>query len=124
MANKFEMSSKSHLDLRRRECLNPRCSAQAKTATSPADASKTPVVAILNNRWRVIDDPLQWILQVRRGRKTEKATGWRGRSYCTQRTVLLRCIREYCGEVDADALAIVEALPNRHIDWKRSRKRR
>lgn len=78
------------------------------------------LVVQLNDRWRVIDDPLQWILQVRKGRKAKKASGWRGRSYCTQRTVLLRCIREYCGDVDRGAIAIVEALPKRHIDWDRS----
>jgi hypothetical protein len=78
------------------------------------------VVVELNDRWRVIDDPLQWILQVRKGRGTQKAAGWRGRSYCTQRTTLLRCIGENCGEVDADALAIIATLPKRHIDWDRS----
>jgi hypothetical protein len=77
------------------------------------------VVVQLNDRWRVIDDPLQWILQVRKGRRTQKAVGWRGRSYCTQRTTLLRCISEYCGEVGPDALAIIAALPDRHVDWDR-----
>lgn len=68
---------------------------------------------ILNDRWRVVDDPLQWILEVRKGQQTAKASGWRGRSFCRSRTSLLRCIRELSGEVDAAALRIIDELP----DW-------
>lgn len=36
---------------------------------------KKPVIATLNDTWRVIDDPVQWILE-RRDRKTSaKSTG-------------------------------------------------
>ena len=71
---------------------------------------------VLNSHWRVrLDDPLQWILERRRGRPTRKSTGWQGRSYCTQRTTLKRCIRECCGPVDADALRQVETLPERFL---------
>ena len=70
----------------------------------------------LNDRWRVIDETLQWILQVRRGRPSAKASGWRGEHYCRQRTSLLRCIREYCGDVDTAAIAIIEALRDWHPD--------
>ena len=75
-----------------------------------SDASTRPHGAIyLNDRWRVfLTDPLQWVLQRRRG------SGWRDRSFCRQRAILLRCVREYCGEVDAAALAKVERLPEWH----------
>jgi hypothetical protein len=73
-----------------------------------------PVVSVLNANWRVVDDPLQWILQVRKGRKRKKATGYRNRSFCVSRTALLRCIREYCGPVDPDGLALIAALPKLH----------
>ena len=73
----------------------------------------TKVIAKLNDRWRIVDNPHQWILQVREGRQTSKASGWRGRSYCAQRTALRRCIQEYCGEVDPLAVAIIEGLPER-----------
>jgi hypothetical protein len=33
------------------------------------------VIAALKSRWRVVDDPLQWILQGRRGRKREGRSG-------------------------------------------------
>ena len=79
-----------------------------------------PVIALLNDRWRVIDDPLQWILEVRTGQPTRKATGWRGRSFCTQRRSLIRCIGEYCGEVDPAALEIIKKLPEKHLDHENS----
>jgi hypothetical protein len=68
----------------------------------------------LNDDWRVVDDPLQWILQRRKGKARSKNSGWRGRSYLTTRSGLLRCVGEYCGEVRPDALAQLAALPERH----------
>ena len=69
----------------------------------------------LNDRWRVTtDDPLQYILQCRKGKDATKPKAWRDRSFCRKRAALLRCIREYCGEVDAGALARVMRLP----EWR------
>ena len=90
------------------------------------------LIAQLNANWRVVDDPLQWILQRRNGTPREKSTGWQGRSFCRTREGLLRCIREYCclpdqggsrcvheyRGVDAAALQHVRALPEWHIDWE------
>jgi hypothetical protein len=107
---------------------------------SPAKASPPPahpsnrLIAQLNARWRVIDDPLQWILQRRKGNPRGKNSGWRNRSFCRTREALLRCIRELCclpdeGQprcidayrgVDEAALRQVRALPERHIDWSSS----
>jgi hypothetical protein len=78
------------------------------------------LVAQLNESWRVVDDPLQWILQRRKGNPRSKAAGWRGRSYCGMREALVRCVREYCGEVDVDALAKLNKLPVWHLDWDRT----
>lgn len=75
-------------------------------------APQWPIV--LNDRWRVTDDPLQWILEVRKGRKGPRHTGWRGRSFCTTRDVLKRDVRRLCGEVDPAAMAAIEALPEVH----------
>jgi hypothetical protein len=72
------------------------------------------VTAQLNDRWRVVHDLLQWILEVRQGRKTGKATGWRGMRFCQWRRTLIRDIGELCGDVDATAMVIIEALPERH----------
>jgi hypothetical protein len=46
-----------------------------------------------------VDDPLQWILQRRKGNPRKKNSGWQDRSFCTTREVLLRCVREYCGSL-------------------------
>ena len=78
------------------------------------------LIAQLNETWRVIDDPLQWILQRKKGAPRNKSTGWQNRSFCRTREALLRCVREYCGEVDSDALAKLEALPEWHLDWDRT----
>ncbi len=67
----------------------------------------------LNDQWRVVDDPLQWILS-RRGKKNGSFGPWRPRSFCMTRKALLCYIREYCGEVDPVAVAFVETWPERH----------
>ena len=72
------------------------------------------VLVVLNERWRVVDDPMQWILQVRKGRETARASGWRNRSFCVSRTGLRCSIGELCGEVDAVVVAFIETLPERH----------
>jgi len=74
-------------------------------------------VTQLNANWKVVDDPLQWILQRKKGKPRKGNSGWYGRSFCTTREGLLRCIRDYCGEVEPHALAAVLALPDRHSDW-------
>jgi hypothetical protein len=56
-----------------------------------------------NAEWRIIDDPLQWILQYKTGDR------WVNRSYCRTTEGMLRCIRDYCGEVGG-----LPALPEWH----------
>ncbi|MGO8841323.1 MAG: hypothetical protein ACLQF1_09395 [Methyloceanibacter sp.] len=53
------------------------------------------------------------------GQSKEEELRLQNRSFCRTREGLLRCVREYCGEVDADALAKLEALPDFHVDWKK-----
>ena len=85
----------------------------------PAEALAHPsnrLIAQLNENWRVVDDPLQWILQRKKGSPREKNSGWRNRSFCTTREGLLRCIRECSGEIDADAFAKLRGMPDNHSD--------
>jgi hypothetical protein len=70
----------------------------------------------LNTNWRVLDDSLQWVLQRRKGNPRKKNSGWKDRSFCTTRDALLRCVHEYCGEVEQSALADLQALPDHHAD--------
>jgi len=91
-----------------------KCS-QVAGRSQPNSGSSIHIVCV-NDKWRVMDDSQQWILQVRKGQATSKSTGWRDRAYCAQRTALIRCIGEYCGEVDSASVAIIKALPDWHPD--------
>jgi hypothetical protein len=77
----------------------------------------TRVVAVLNAAWGVIEcrDGLQWILQRRGSPETSRGGDWRGRSYCRTKEALIRCAREYAGEIDPDACRTLAALPARII---------
>ena len=101
----------------------PKLIARAVTAPpNPPPSLAHPsnrVIVQLNAKWRVVDDPLQWILQRKKGNPRKKNSGWLDRSFCTTRDGLLRCVREYCREVDDHALAALQALPDYHADWER-----
>jgi hypothetical protein len=86
-------------------------------STRPAHPSNR-LIAQLNENWRVVLDPLQWILQQRKGNPRRKNSGWRGRSFCRTREGLLRCVRDYCGKIDAAAFAKIDALPDHYVDWR------
>ena len=73
---------------------------------------------LLNERWRVIDEPQQWVLQVRKGGKRQRASGYAARAYCVSRTGLLLRIREYCGDVDPATWSLLESLPELHPDLR------
>ena len=66
-----------------------------------------------------MDAPLQWILQRRKGSPRKKNFGWRDRSFCRTREALVRRVREYCGEIDDNSLAVLKSLPDWHPDWDR-----
>ena len=83
----------------------------AETAVS---SIKFPLA--LNSNWRVTNDRLQWRLEVRKGNQRWKASGYRCRAFCVSRTGLLRCIREYCGEVYLPSVKLLEQLPDFHPD--------
>ena len=97
----------------------------AEETSEPSRAGKRSahpslhVIAQLNEKWRVVDGSLQWILQHKKGNPRKKSSGWRGRSFCRTREALLRCVHEYCSDVDPAALAKLKGLPDWHRDWKR-----
>jgi hypothetical protein len=70
------------------------------------------IVAQIDSDWRIIEcrDRLQWILQRRGSPKKPRRDDWRGRSYCRTSDALIRCTREYVGEIDPAASAILAAL--------------
>ncbi len=65
----------------------------------------------------MVDDPLQWILQRKKGNPRRKNSGWRDRSFCRMRGALLGCVAGHCGEIDDNSLAKLKSLPNWHPDW-------
>src|SRR5262245_49561226 len=68
---------------------------RVSTATEVTECFAHPsnsLVAQLNASWRVVDDPLQWILQRRKGKPRSRNSGWRGRSFCRTKDALLGCI--------------------------------
>lgn len=79
-----------------------------------SDDAYAGVVATLNEKWRVVvcRDGIQWILQQRRGERRGQPR-FDGRSYCRTREALIRVCREHAGEIDAAALAVLQALPER-----------
>jgi len=101
----------------------------AEETSEPSRAGKRSahpslhVIAQLNEKWRVVDGSLQWILQHKKGNPRKKSSGWRGRSFCRTREALLRCVREYCGEVDPRGLVKLKGLPEFHPDWERVKER-
>jgi hypothetical protein len=85
------------------------------TAESPSGLAHPlkPLRVTLNDGWRVVEKlkPEQWVLQKRSGNSRSKNPGWECRAFCHTRDGLLLRVRELCGEVLPDALAIINALP-------------
>ena len=80
--------------------------------TTAARAAIEPLwPVVLNDRWRCVYDPAQWILEHRISTKD-----WRGSAFCWTRDALIRNIRERCGQVDPDALKQIENLTEFHPD--------
>src|SRR6516164_5604630 len=86
------------------------CETSQHQASRPAHPSNR-FIAQLNTNWRVVNDPLQWVLQRRKGNPRKRNSGWQDRSFCTTRAGLLRCVRELCGAVSEEALTQLHALP-------------
>ncbi len=86
------------------------CPERLKRLAHPSN----PLVAQLNDRWRVVDDPPQWTLQKRKGNPRNKNSGWSHRSHCRTKEGLLQCVREYCSNVDPSALSKLASLPDFH----------
>lgn len=97
-------------------CTHPHDRHDGTSQTSRPAHRSNHLIAQLNHRWRVVDDPSQWLLQCRKGNARHKASGWRNRSFCRSRHGLIRCIEEMCGEVQPDAFICVSTLPDIHSD--------
>lgn len=91
---------------------------RVRSIVAPPDENDDafPVLARLNEGWRIIASrDGTWVLQRQRGAH-QSANDWRSRVRCRTRPALLNCIRMYAGDVDPAALALVDELPG-HRDW-------
>lgn len=73
----------------------------------------------LNDRWRVVDEQLQWVLQYRAGTishsdEVKNSKAWSSKHFCRTADTLKRRILKCCGEVDQTALAVVDTLQAQH----------
>lgn len=84
--------------------------AEAGTETTGAPRAITFPIN-LNDRWRVSQDDLQWVLEHCVSVKTQR---WQDRRFHQQREWLLKSIRELCGEVDKGALEAIRGFPEWH----------
>jgi len=71
-------------------------------------------VVELSDHWRIVDDPLQWILMVRKGHCRAKASGWRAHRFHVQRTALIASVQRFCGHIRPEAMAWLASLPVLH----------
>ena len=80
------------------------------------EATDSPIgfPIVLNDRWRVSEDRTQWILERLTGRSWENRAHVRAKRFHRCQAALLRSIRKLCGDVDHEALARVQALPQTH----------
>ena len=76
------------------------------------------VVLMLNDRWRITDDPPQWTLEQRVSEPSAKATGWKKRKFIIHRDHLLKRIDEMCGQVDREAIETIRSWPAGYVVWK------
>lgn len=78
-----------------------------------SDDNYRAVVAVLNNRWRVIEcrDRIQWILQ--HSKKRGDGLVWESRSYLRTREGLISFCTGLAGEISPAAMAVLHSLPER-----------
>ena len=72
------------------------------------------VLVDLNDRWRVVNDPLQWIVEYRDGKL------WRAVFFPTTRPVLLRDIGEKGIDATTEALEYIATWPEKHHAYGKS----
>ena len=75
-------------------------------------------LVLLNDSWRVADDPPQWSLQYRKGNPRGRTSGWAGRKFIRNRDHLLRRIEELCGNVDQQGIEMIQSWPVGYVTWK------
>jgi len=81
-------------------------------STVRSDRSSTKRLLAQGERWRLIDEGNQWVLEVRKGRQTRKSAGWRAMRFHVEKAALCRSIRELCGPDHKRLELAVRDLPD------------
>ncbi len=77
----------------------------------------------LSDDWRLASDPLQWVVQrrgsfdVKRGERRWNAVSF----VATRRDILFRVLRELGAEINPDAQADLDDLPQTFREWQKER---
>lgn len=79
-----------------------------------SDEAYFGVIAMLNDKWRVIAcrDGIQWVFQHKAGERHGTAR-FDGRSYSRTKNALILLCREHADEISPAAMSILTALPER-----------
>lgn len=90
-------------------------SARPNASHRESDDGYRDVVAVLDDRWRVIvcKDAIQWIVQF--AKKSGRGVAWRSARYVRTRDGLIAACARSMPEISPSALAILQALPE-HIE--------
>jgi hypothetical protein len=97
------------------DCLRQaECGTGGHPATLEAFPKPCNIVVVLNDKWRVVDEDRQWILQKKKGRRTAKSSGYTSQKFHRSREDLNRSIREGCGTISPAAQAILNGLPDQY----------
>lgn len=84
------------------------------------------IVAQVSQKFRIVCDGRQWILQVARGQATSKNTGWRSLKFVTGRRALEAALKsclgtQYSGAVSMWVQDLPDILPSRNAsEWSAS----
>jgi hypothetical protein len=90
---------------------------EAPPAGPVRSGASVAVIAPLGPDWRLIDDPIQWIVQRRVRQSNEKSTGWQARSHFTSKDALLLEIQRLGVLLSPETLNTLNALPSIHAGY-------
>jgi hypothetical protein len=82
--------------------------------TTTTTTKHEPIV--LNDKYRIIDETIQWILEVRRSADGVHNPKYQSIRYCRSRIGLAACVDTLAGNVTPEARRLTEALPDWHVD--------
>lgn len=90
-----------------------KCMTLASTPSKPLETISPAFPVALGKRLRLVDDPLQWIVERQRRKPTAKTDGWVSIRFHRDRDALLVWAK-HCG-VLPEAIAAIATFPRWHL---------